>query len=97
MGRDPAVVFVSVAAWGLAFGGCATLFQTALAIAAGDAADVAQSLLVVVWNCSISGGGIIGGILLNRGGAESFPWALLPLLLIAFAVAAPTRRSQSFA
>ena len=97
MGRDPAVVFVSVAAWGLAFGGCATLFQTALAIAAGDAADVAQSLLVVVWNCSISGGGIIGGILLNRGGAESFPWALLPLLLIAFSAAAPTRRSKSFA
>ena len=35
-GRDPAVVFISVAAWGIAFGGCATLFQTALAIAAGD-------------------------------------------------------------
>ena len=60
-GRDPAVVFISVAAWGIAFGGCATLFQTALAIAAGDAADVAQSLLVVTWNSAISGGGIIGG------------------------------------
>jgi predicted MFS family arabinose efflux permease len=52
---------------------------------------------VVVWNCSISGGGIIGGILLNRVGAESFPWALLPLLLIAFAIAASTKRSQGFA
>ena len=72
-GRDPAVVFVSVAAWGIAFGGCATLFQTALAIAAGDGADVAQSLLVVTWNCAISGGGVIGGILLNRAGVASFP------------------------
>ena len=93
MGRDPTVVFLSIAAWGVAFGGCATLFQTALAIAAGDGADVAQSLLVVTWNCSISGGGIIGGILLNRVGAESFPWALLPLLIISFVIAVRAKRS----
>jgi predicted MFS family arabinose efflux permease len=91
-GRDPAVVFFSVAAWGLAFGGCATLFQTALAIAAGDGADVAQSLLVVTWNCAISGGGVIGGILLNRAGVASFPWTLVPLLLVSFAIAARTKR-----
>jgi predicted MFS family arabinose efflux permease len=92
-GRDPAVVFISVAAWGIAFGGCATLFQTALAIAAGDAADVAQSLLVVTWNSAISGGGIIGGILLNRAGVEAFPWTLLPLLVVSFVVALKARRS----
>jgi predicted MFS family arabinose efflux permease len=91
-GRDPAVVFVSVAAWGIAFGGCATLFQTALAIAAGDAADVAQSLLVVTWNCSISGGGVIGGILLNRAGVGSFPWMLLPLLIVPFVIAFRAKR-----
>jgi predicted MFS family arabinose efflux permease len=91
-GRDPAVVLFSVAAWGLAFGGCATLFQTALAIVAGDGADVAQSLLVVTWNCAISGGGVIGGILLNRAGVASFPWTLAPLLLISFAIAARTKR-----
>jgi predicted MFS family arabinose efflux permease len=91
-GRDPAIVFISVAAWGIAFGGCATLFQTALAVAARDAADVAQSLLVVVWNVAISGGGVIGGILLNRTGVASFPWTLLPLLLVSFVVAVRTRR-----
>ena len=89
-GEDPAVVLVSIAAWGIAFGGCGTLFQTALAIAAGDGADVAQSLLVVTWNCAISGGGVIGGILLNRAGVASFPWTLLPLLLVSFVVAART-------
>ncbi|MGA2248923.1 MAG: MFS transporter [Verrucomicrobiota bacterium] len=89
-GSDPAVVLVSIAAWGIAFGGCATLFQTALAIAAGDGADVAQSLLVVTWNCAISGGGVIGGILLNRAGVASFPWTLLPLLFISIVVAART-------
>ena len=89
-GSNPAVVLVSIAAWGIAFGGCATLFQTALAIAAGDGADVAQSLLVVTWNCAISGGGVIGGVLLNRAGVASFPWTLLPLLLISLFVAART-------
>ena len=94
-GRDPAVVLVSVAAWGIAFGGCGTLFQTALAIAAGDGADVAQSLLVVTWNCAISGGGVIGGILLNRAGVASFPWTLLPLLLVSFVVSARTSSFRS--
>jgi predicted MFS family arabinose efflux permease len=91
-GRDPAVVFFSVAAWGIAFGGCGTLFQTALANAAGDSADVAQSLLVVTWNCAISGGGVIGGILLNRLGVAFFPWILTPLLIVSFAIAAKTKR-----
>jgi len=86
------VVINIAAAWGLAFGGCATLFQTALAIVAGDGADVAQSLLVVTWNCAISGGGVIGGILLGRAGVAAFPWTLLPLLLISFVVAARTGR-----
>ena len=94
-GGDPAVVLVSIAAWGIAFGGCGTLFQTALAIAAGDGADVAQSLLVVTWNCAISGGEVIGGILLNRAGVASFPWTLLPLLLVSFVVAARTSSFRS--
>jgi predicted MFS family arabinose efflux permease len=92
-GRDPAVVFISVAAWGIAFGGCATLFQTALAIAASEAADLAQSLLVVTWNCAISGGGVIGGVLLNRAGVGSFPWTLLPLLIASFVIAVRAKRS----
>jgi predicted MFS family arabinose efflux permease len=93
--RAGAVVLVSIAAWGIAFGGCATLFQTALAIAAGDGADVAQSLLVVTWNCAISGGGVIGGILLNRAGVASFPWTLLPLLIVSLVVAARTTGFRS--
>ncbi|WP_334445182.1 hypothetical protein [Micromonospora sp. CPCC 206060] len=41
----PWLVFASAAVWGLAFGGAATLLQTASAEAAGAAGDVAQSLL----------------------------------------------------
>lgn len=45
-GAWSALLGLSMAAWGLAFGGSATLFQTALARAAGPATDTAQSMLV---------------------------------------------------
>ena len=90
--REPAVVFIGVAVWGITFGGCATLFQTGLAIAAGDAVDVAQSLLVVTWNSSNAAGGVLGGILLNRAGAGSLPWTLFPLLIVSFVIAFRAKR-----
>lgn len=80
-GDVPIAVYVAVGAWGLSFGGAATLFQTALAKTAGEAADVAQSMLVTAWNLAIAGGGVVGGLLLDRFGAVSFPPALLILLI----------------
>lgn len=85
-GDVPAVVYIAVAAWGIAFGGAATLFQTALANAAGDAADVAQSMLVTAWNSAIAGGGLVGGVLLQRYGAGAFAPALVVLLIVTFVV-----------
>lgn len=82
--NDPAVIYGAVAIWGLGFGGAATLFQTALAQAANDAPDVAQSMLVTVWNLAIAGAGVIGGLLLDQFGAGMFAPALLVLLLAAF-------------
>jgi predicted MFS family arabinose efflux permease len=79
-GSQP-VVFVAVAVWGVAFGGAATLFQTASAQAAGDAADVAQSMVVTAWNVAIAGGGLIGGLLLQSRGAGALPWSLIVLLV----------------
>lgn len=86
-GTVPAVVYASVALWGLAFGGAATLFQTASAKTAGEATDVAQSMIVTVWNIAIAGGGIVGGILLETFGVAAFPWSVLLLLIAALAVA----------
>jgi predicted MFS family arabinose efflux permease len=80
-GAEPTAIYVAVGIWGLAFGGAATLFQTALAKTAGDAADVAQSMLVTTWNGAIAGGGIAGGMLLEQLGVGAFPPALLVLLL----------------
>jgi predicted MFS family arabinose efflux permease len=86
-GSIPAMVYAGVAAWGLAYGGVPTLFQTASAKNAGDAADVAQAMIVTVWNLAIAGGGIVGGVLLDTVGVEAFPWALLVLLAPTLAVA----------
>ncbi|QYM96953.1 MFS transporter [Dickeya ananatis] len=88
----PVVVYTAVAIWGLAFGGAATLFQTALAKAAGDAADVAQSMLVTAWNTAIAGGGIVGGVLLDSLGAGAFVPALLALLTATLVVVWAARR-----
>jgi predicted MFS family arabinose efflux permease len=91
-GHEAIAVYAAVGAWGVAFGGAATLFQTALAKTAGNAADVAQSMLVTAWNTAIAGGGIVGGVLLDRLGVAAFPPALLALLLVTLLVAWSARR-----
>ncbi|MEG6507995.1 MFS transporter [Methyloligella sp. 2.7D] len=80
-GDVPAVVYGAVGVWGLAFGGCATLFQTASAKTAGPAADLAQAMLVTVWNTAIAVAGVIGGVLLARFGVGAFAPSLLILLV----------------
>ena len=84
--KPAAVVYVTVGVWGLSFGGAATLFQTALAKIAAEAADIAQSMLVTAWNLAIAGGGLAGGILLTRFGVGAFSPALFILLASAFIV-----------
>ena len=82
----PAAIYLGVAAWGLSFGGAATLLQTALADSAGEGADVALSMNVVVWNSAIAAAGLLGGVLLNTWGPQSFPWAVVALVVVALAI-----------
>ncbi|MCY1525296.1 sugar efflux transporter [compost metagenome] len=83
---SPALVLGGIAAWGLSFGGAPTLLQTALADNAGDGADVAQSMLVTVFNLAVAGGGIAGGLLLESSGPRTLPWALAALALLALGI-----------
>ena len=83
LGHSAAVLLACIAFWGLAFGGTATLFQTASARAAGEAPDLAQSMLVTVWNAGMAGGGLLGAALLSSYGAAALPWAVLALLAAA--------------
>jgi predicted MFS family arabinose efflux permease len=79
------LIYACMAVWGLSFGGSATLLLTAAADSAGDHVDVVQAMLTTSWNVAIAGGGLFGGLLLDRAGALAFPWALLILSLIALA------------
>jgi len=83
----PAAVYASTIVWGLSFGGSATLFQTASAKAAGESADIAQSMIVTAWNIGIAGGGIVGGLVLDHWGVSILPWTLVVMLVIGFAIA----------
>lgn len=82
---SPWLIYTFMAVWGLSFGGSATLLLTAAADSAGEHVDVVQAMLTTSWNVAIAGGGLFGGLLLDRAGAMSFPWALLILSLIALA------------
>ncbi|MGP5548646.1 MFS transporter [Psychrobacter alimentarius] len=92
-GGSTAIVLVGIAIWGLTFGGAPILLQTALAGAAGDNADVAQSMLVTVFNLAIACGSVAGAILLQRIGAVSFPWAVLALALLGLSVVWSAKRN----
>ncbi|MCO8163711.1 MFS transporter [Pseudomonas sp. 21LCFQ010] len=80
-------IYVGAFIWGLTFGGAATLLQTALADSAGEGADVALSMNVVVWNSAIAAAGLLGGVLLGQWGVSSFAWVLVVLLLLSLVIA----------
>ncbi|KPI28699.1 major facilitator superfamily MFS_1 [Actinobacteria bacterium OV320] len=89
----PAVLLVSVALWGVAFGGAPTLIQTALVNASGPAAsDVATSLQTTVYNAGIAGGSLTGGVVLGALGAGALPWTALPLVALALTAVVLGRR-----
>lgn len=92
LSQTPALVFVAVAAWGIAFGGSGSIQQTALTNAAGSAVDTAQAVLVTGWNLGIAAGGVLGGIVLANGGPSTLPWATLALLVPVFVVVVMSRR-----
>ncbi|MXS18795.1 MFS transporter [Pseudomonas oryzihabitans] len=92
LSRDSAMAqYLGIFAWGLTFGGAATLLQTALADTAGSGADAALAMNVVTWNSAIAGGGILGGLLLEGVGPQALSWAVVTLSLGALAIATAAR------
>ncbi|AWB94517.1 MFS transporter [Agromyces badenianii] len=85
---QPVAVYLALAAWGVAYGSSPTLLQAAPARIAGDAADVAQSMVVATWNGSIAAGAFLGGLALDAMGVEVLPWLALALLVVAALIAA---------
>ena len=91
-GAAPAAAVAAVLAWGLSFGGAATLLQTAAGDAAGEGVDLANAMITTTWNAAIAAGGLLGGALLGRWGAASLAPAALALAGAGFAVALAARR-----
>ena len=79
------MVDVGTALWGLTSGGAPTLLQTALADTAGEAADVAISIDVVVWNG-------VAGLLLSSTSAAALAWAALALAALPALVVVAAKR-----
>lgn len=94
-GDQPVAVLIGVALWGLSFGGAPTLLQTAIADTGGEHADVAQSMLVTIFNLAIACGGVLGGILLDTAGAGSFAWTVAAVAALAL-LAAWQARTHGF-
>ncbi|QTX03620.1 MFS transporter [Agromyces archimandritae] len=91
LGAWPVAVYAALVVWGAAYGSAPTLLQSAPARIAGDAADVAQSMVVAVWNASIAGGAFLGGAVLDGLGAGALPWAALALIAVAALTAGTVR------
>ncbi|WP_340614077.1 MFS transporter [Xenorhabdus thailandensis] len=80
------ITLIGIAFWGITFGGAPTLLQTAIADTAGDGADVAQSMLVTVFNLAVASGGLIGGGLLQQLGTSSFTIVMFVLAILSIFV-----------
>ncbi|MFF6791722.1 putative MFS family arabinose efflux permease [Streptomyces filamentosus] len=100
--EQTAFVYLAAVLWGLGWGGVPTLLQTAAGEAGGDQADGAQAMLVTLWNVAMAAGGVIGGVLLDTAGSDSFPWTLVvllvPVLLVVLRARAhgfPARRADA--
>lgn len=89
------VVHLAAGAWGLAFGSSATLFTTAVVRKAGDAGDVAQSVMISIFSGSIAAGGLLGGLLLDGFGSRSLVDVTV-VLVAASAVIATVARRHAF-
>jgi predicted MFS family arabinose efflux permease len=86
---SPVLAYIAVVAWGLGFGGGATLFITAGIRSVGDAIVAPMVMLV---NLAIAAGGLVGGLLLASFGTASIPWAALILMILAAVTATAARR-----
>ncbi|CAA0130416.1 Purine ribonucleoside efflux pump NepI [Mycolicibacterium vanbaalenii] len=84
------VVVAAVIAWGFALGCAPTLYQTACARAAGPSIDVAQAILVTLFNAGMAAGSLLGGIILSSTrSAHALPWissGIFAVILVAMAL-----------
>lgn len=88
----PAVVAAAIG-WGFALGCAPTLYQTACARAAGASIDVAQAILVTLFNAGMAAGSLLGGIALSSSGsAQTLPGISFAIFAVILLVTTLTRK-----
>jgi predicted MFS family arabinose efflux permease len=87
------VTLVGIVLWGLAFGGAAAQLQTAISIASGPNADVANSMLGVAFNLAIFAAGVSGAVVLGTVGGSGLPVVMVALAVTALAITLTGRRT----
>lgn len=88
---SPAII-IAIIAWGLALGAAPTMFQAACARAAGDAIDLAQSVLVTLFNAGMATGSLVGGLALHTASAAVLPWISATMFAVTLAALTLFRR-----
>ena len=86
-------VVIALVCWGLGYGGAATQLQTAVSMASGENADVANSMLGVAFNLAIFGGGVLGAVMISHSASVALPAVMIGLPLLALAIAGAARRT----
>ncbi|WP_200951246.1 MFS transporter [Nocardioides sp. Root140] len=86
-------VLMAIVLWGLAFGGAAAQLQTAISIASGDNADVANSMLGVAFNLAIFAAGVVGAVVIGNFDGIALPIVMVVLALTALTLAFLGRRT----
>lgn len=91
---SPAVATAAIV-WGFALGCAPTIYQTACARAAGPSVDIAQSILVTLFNAGMAAGSLLGGVALTTTNtAHSLPWISFAIFLALLVVTTLTRSTS---
>ncbi|MEU1880277.1 MFS transporter [Streptosporangium sp. NPDC020072] len=95
-GETRAAVVVSLAAWGLAYGGVSVSMQTWVLTAAPKTPEAGSALFVAVFNAAISLGALLGGRVVDTVAVSGVMWAggALALLAVPVVVLAVRRRGS---
>ncbi|MGK2865177.1 MAG: MFS transporter [Mycobacterium sp.] len=89
---SPPFVVIAAITWGCALGCAPTLYQTACARAAGQSIDIAQAVLVTLFNAGMAAGSLLGGIALwASNSAHTLPWISFAIFAALLAVTTATR------
>ncbi|MFD7506867.1 MFS transporter [Streptomyces sp. NPDC059850] len=83
---------LAIVLWGIAFGGAATQLQTAMGVAGGENADVANAMLTTSFNLAIFAGGALGAVVVGGVGAPALPAGMIVLALAALVTIGCGRR-----